>query len=146
MDISFKVDDKKVRRAMRQVQRQVRNTGPVLRGIAEDEIDKAKMRIRTSKTDPDNRRWQAWSYDTLVQRQREGNVGRGLLYKSGFLLKSFFYKIKGKQLTVSNKAPAAEYLQNGTNNMPARAFLGWSSQSRKDVKNAIQKQIRKYWK
>ena len=146
MDIDVKIDDKKVRRAMKKVQKQVRNTKPILDKIGQEEVRRAQHRVRTSKTDPDNRRWAPWAYSTLIQRQREGTASRGLLYRTGFLLKNFYHKVQGKKLFVGNKAPYAQYLQEGTRHMRPRRFLGWSADARKDIQTSVQRQVRKLWK
>lgn len=134
--LKMKVDDREVKRALRKVQKNLNNTAPLLRKIGDDQIKEAQYRIRTSKTTPDGTPWRPWAYSTLQSRLRDGSASKGLLFKTGMLLNSFFKKVSRKTLTISNKAPYASYLQNGTSKMPSRPFLGWGKRS-KSVETAL---------
>jgi len=101
--------------------------GKVLEDIGKEEVKITQDRIRSSKTGPDGRAWAPWSMATLRQRQREGNVGKGLLYRTGALLTSIAYKVDKGVLHVFTNAPYAKFLQFGTPKMQARPFIGWGS-------------------
>ena len=144
--LDLKVNNKKLIRATRKIQRTFSQPQRMFKEIGKDEVDEAKFRVRSSKKNPDNTPWQPWSYATLKERIRRGTQNKGLLYDSGNLLKQFFYRVVGKKLIVSNKADYAEYLQDGTRKMPKREILGWSDKSEKNITNIIEKHIRKIWK
>jgi len=146
LNITTKFDDRQVKRALRKVGKQVRRSKSVMKEIGKREVKKAQQRIKTTKTDPEGRRWAPWSYETLKARQREGNAGRGLLYKSGNLLRRFKYKVSRRKLTITNTAPYAKYLQEGRNRMPARRFLGWDGHTTKNMTNRFRRWINRGWK
>jgi len=146
MNFKIKFDDKQVRRALRNVKKQTTNVKPVLERIGKLEEKKAKHRIRSSKTDPDGRRWAPWAYATLVQRLRAGDAARGILYKTGQLLRGFKSSVSRNILKITNSARYAEYLQVGTRDIPARPFLGWDKRSTKDMTNRFRLWISRGWK
>lgn len=139
--IKFKFDDKQVKRALRKVDKAVSNVKPAMKEIADKEIRNAQNRIRMKKTDPEGRPWRPWSYATMQNRIKQGNAGRGLLYVSGLLARSFNKDVSGNELSISNDAPYAEYLQEGTRNMPARPFLGWGKKSMADAEKIVLKYL-----
>lgn len=99
-----------------------------LSNIGAMQVKAAQDRIRSSKTDPNGRPWAPWSMATIKQRTREGNLNRGLLYRSGALIVSIKYKVERGTLSVWSDAPYARFLQFGTPKMRARAFLGFGTQ------------------
>lgn len=131
------VDDKKARRQIRKLRKSVKDMRPAFNQVADQEIKNAQYRIRTSKMTPDGKQWQPWAYSTMKQRVREGNVSKGLLFKTGMLLNKFFKKVTSARLTISNKAPYARYLQEGTSRMPARPFLGWGKETVKQSEKTL---------
>jgi len=140
--IKVKFDDKQVKRALRRLDKAVDNVKPALKDIADKEVRLAQNRIRIKKTDPDGRPWRPWSYATLQYRIRQGNVGKGLLYSNGLLARSFDTDVSRNELTVSNSAPYATYLQEGTPNMPSRKFLGWGNKSIKSAADILLKYLK----
>lgn len=142
MTVKIKVDTRKFDHDMSKYRRKLSKSKPVLTKVADGEIKAAQTRIRTSKTDPSGNRWAPWSYATIAQRNRMGTTSRGLLYNTGFLLRSFFKRVTNTKAEVRNTAPYASYLQEGTNRMPARRFLGISNGSRKRIKTLFRKFLR----
>lgn len=94
---------------------------------AQTELQDVQRRITTAKTDPYARRWAPWSFATRQQRVREGSAGRGLLYRTGALLRSFRATIRHSVVTISSHLPYARYLQNGRRNMRARVIVDLGS-------------------
>jgi phage virion morphogenesis protein len=141
--IEAKFDARQVKRHIRKIDKRVRKTKPVLKDIAKHEIQAAQKRIRTRKVDPDGKKWKPHAYATIVQRAREGNLGRGLLYKSGLLARSFWSRITKNKLTIRNRAPYAGYLQTGTRHMPARPYLGWGRKARDKAERFVVDYLRK---
>jgi HK97 gp10 family phage protein len=110
-----------------------------LKEVGEIVVEDIKHRIAVTKTDPDGNKWEPWATSTELGRIKDGSVALGLLYKSGELLDSIRYRINSKKsITIGSTAPYAEYLQEGTNNMPARPFIGMSDRSREAITEAIQ--------
>jgi len=144
--ITIKMDDRKVKRAMKQMQKQIRNPRQLMKMVGENEQEKAEKRIMTSKISPDNRAWTPWAYTTAITRQREGTASRGLLYQTGNLLRSFYYKLNRKGVEIRNNAFYAKYLQIGTADMPRREFMGWGRDSMRTLPREAKKFFGKVWK
>lgn len=91
--------------------------------FAQGELQDVQRRIMTAKTDPYARRWAPWSFATRQQRNREGTAGRGLLWRTGALLRSFRAVIKGGAVSIVSDLPYAAYLQRGRANMRPRIIV-----------------------
>ena len=104
-----------------------------LTAVGNNEIALAKQRIAVSKMSPEGTAWTPWSEATRIGREREGSAENGLLYRTGSLYNSFQIEINSNQLIVKNVAPYAMMLQQGTQNMPARPYFGWSDQSKTKI-------------
>ena len=101
-------------------------------------VESTMQRISKTKMGPDGSAWPAWATSTGIARAKKGNAGLGLLWDDGTLLGSITYEIQGKQVVVgSNAGQYAEYLQNGTGNMPARPFIGISKEDLKKIDKAL---------
>lgn len=115
----------------------LKNPRPALEEIGRVVTGTTQNRIRTEKTDPAGTPWQPWATSTTIARIKKGTASRGLLYDSGNLLNSITYQVSGKQVSVgSSGVPYAIYLQQGTPNMPARPFIGYSNKDMQYI-NAI---------
>lgn len=84
-------------------------------------------RIKDTKENPFGRDWQEWATGTRRQREKKGNVAQGLLWDSGDLLRSIKAEIRPSQVAVGSQLAYAEWLQEGTEHMPSREFLGFSN-------------------
>lgn len=144
--INITLNDKQVKKAIRKVQVQLKNPKPFLRTVGKRELEKAEDRIRKTKLNPDNRGWAPWAYSTILQRTREGNATRGILYRTGDLLRGFYGVLKSKSVEIRNRIPYAEYLQFGTSNMPRREFMGFGRDSIESLPKEFKKFIMKAWK
>ena len=134
--IRLELKTAEIDKAFRGIKSGIRNPRPAFNKIAEYEVGEAKNRIRTTKVDPEGKPWKAWSYTTMMQRSKFG-PSRGLLYRSGALLRSFDFKVTNSKVTITNTKSYAPYLQEGTDNMPARPFLGWGKDSDKNATSAF---------
>ena len=105
----------------------------ILKPFLEKEVKRTKKRIRTDKRTPDGIPWAIWAESTAISRARKGTALRGLLYDTGALLKSIEYDINNDRFAVGSGVDYAEYLQEGTDNMPAREFLGFNERSEADI-------------
>lgn len=91
------------------------------------ELQDVQMRIASRKTDPYARRWAPWSFATRQQRTREGTAGRGLLFRTGALHRSFRMRVNGSQVTVYSTSIIARYLAQGRPNMRPRVLVDLGS-------------------
>lgn len=114
-----------------------------IKQVAVEEVARVQDRIRSSKNDPDGRPWEPWAMSTLRQRQKEGNAGNGLLYKTGALLGSIQYRISEKTLTIFSNTTYGKYLQFGTAKMNPRPFLGWSRDSINRIRTLFKENVEK---
>ena len=107
------------------------NVQPVLARIGASEVENARARIQATKGTPWGDSWEPWAPSTREHRERKGNAGQGLLWDDGDLLKSIRYEtlLNVENLSVvdiGSDLPYAGFLQDGTENMPARKYLGWN--------------------
>jgi phage gpG-like protein len=104
---------------------------PWMQKVAESESERVKRRILAIKTDPDMRPWAPWAPSTAYARLRKGNSYRGLLYDEGLLLASVISRSSDTEVEVGidSAVDYAKFLQEGTDRMPARPYLGWSGPS-----------------
>lgn len=114
----------------------------MLEAVGKLEVKDTKHRIRSSKTDPDGKPWRPWSFATLKERFRQGNVQRGLLYRTGALLNSIKHKVRKYRLEVSSDKEYAKHLQFGGPKLPARPFIGWSKAAINRAVKILTKEVR----
>ena len=100
---------------------------PLLEHIGLYEVAEARERIQRSKDDPLGYAWAPWMPSTAAQRARKGNADQGLLWDTGALLDSITASVAGNTVTIGSAVDYAGYLQDGTDRMAARPFLGWSA-------------------
>lgn len=115
--------------------------------FAQGELEDVQRRIMTAKTDPYARRWAPWSFATRQQRIRQRNANRGLLYRTGALLRSFRAVIRGATVSIVSNLPYARYLQDGRWNMRPRVIVDLGSKLsmnrlRKIIKRNLQRQMK----
>ena len=146
MRVKATVKTNTVTRALLQRQKQIAEAKTrELEKIGRQQVQVVQNRIANSKTDANGNAWRPWSIATLRQRRREGTASRGLLYRTGRLLRSIGFRITGtltsQVLTIYSNVPYARYLQFGTNRMPARPFLGFRNQINRiltQLRNSVQ--------
>lgn len=141
----MRVDTRDVDRVLKLGIKLHKNSRKFLALVGRNEINMSRNRIRTTKKDPDGRRWQSWAPATADSRRKKGTASRGLLFDGGYLYNHFTSHATRNRVTVSNRAPYASYLQNGTSRMPARPFMGWSDDSVKGIRNIYRKHLKR-WK
>lgn len=117
----------------------IRKYPQALKEVAEEEVKAAQNRLKISKMTPDGQAWAPWAQSTREARMKDGTAGLGLLYKSGNLHNSFQIEINTNQVIIKNVAPYSAYLQEGTDNMPARPYFGWSKESSKRIQTIFGK-------
>ena len=87
-------------------------------------VGEVHNRLYNTKASPDGTAWKPWASSTAKARRRAGTSSAGLLVNTGTLARSVEYEVTGDKVVVRNTQSYAQYLQNGTRNMPARPFLG----------------------
>jgi phage gpG-like protein len=102
------------------------NMSPWMQTIGQKAQQEVHARIQQSKQDPESQPWSPWKPRTENYRTKKGNAGQGLLWDEGTLLNSIKFQADGHGVTVGTEVPYAGYLQDGTERMVARPFLGWS--------------------
>ncbi len=107
----------------------MRESGPFLEAIGEREVESVQHRIRDTKTDPLGNAWAPWAPFTRSERTHKGNADLGLLLDEGDLLLSIDKAVMGWSVEIGSNLDYAADLQNGTDRMPSREFLGWSPES-----------------
>ena len=108
------------------------NPLPVLTRIGASEVENIRAAITTDKTSPWGDAWAPWAESTAEHRERKGNAGQGLLWDEGDLLRSIraethmYGDVGYATLDVGSDLDYAVFLQDGTEHMPARKYLGWN--------------------
>lgn len=119
------------------------NPSPFLKEVAALLKARTVDRIITTKTDPDGKAWVQWAVSTARARAKRGTASRGLLYDGGRLVQGITAKVQGNQAIVGVKdVPYAIFLQQGTNKMPARRFLGIGQQDQAEIRPILLKYLR----
>jgi phage gpG-like protein len=99
---------------------------PFMAMMGEFERDMAKSRITDTKSSPEANPWAQWSSQRRKERIAKGNESLGLLLDTGTLLNSINAVSTIHGFEVGTDLDYAADLQNGTWDMPARPFLGWT--------------------
>lgn len=121
----------------------LKNPGPALDDIGKALVASTQRRLKDTKESPAGVPWAPWTLGTLLGRIKKGNQNRGLLFDSGNLYNSINYQVQGKGVTVgvSNQAPYAVFLQNGTPKMVARPFIGVSKNDQEVIGSILRRHI-----
>ena len=143
MRIKASIDPKSIASLNQKVKRVQDNIYRTKIRIGEEEVTRTKQRLVTSKTDPNGIPWQPWSVRTLRQRTRENKVARGLLDRTGVLIRSIKSKVSGNFVIVYSNTLYSLWLQRGTTRMPQRQFLGWGNNVKKNIKKLLIEGIKK---
>ena len=111
------------------------NPLPVLTRIGASEVENVRALITNDKTSPwgdASEPWAPWAPSTAAYRERKGNADQGLLWDDGDLLRSIraethmYGDVGYGTLEVGSDLDYAVFLQDGTDRMPARKYLGWN--------------------
>jgi phage gpG-like protein len=112
------------------------NMSPWLESVGSGMQKEVQNRIRKAKESPGGEVWAPWMPRTRQYREHKGNSGQGLLWDEGTLLNSISFAVDdGAQgdlfgakggVVIGTDVAYAGYLQDGTERMAARPFIGWS--------------------
>jgi phage gpG-like protein len=102
------------------------NMSPWMQSVGQNAQQEIQARIQQSKQDPEHQAWSPWMPSTEKHRTKKGNAGQGLLWDAGLLLHSVKFSADRDGVAVGADVPYAGYLNDGTEHMAARPFVGWS--------------------
>ncbi len=105
---------------------------PLMRKIGRLLEDSTRERFAT-KQDPNGVSWEQLAPSTL--RQKKG--GGGILVASSDLMKSITYRAYQTSVEVGTNEEHGKYHQTGTPNMPAREFLGLSTDDKDNIQQTL---------
>jgi phage virion morphogenesis protein len=90
-----------------------------------------RRRIQSEKTAPDGTQWAAWS--PRYAKTRHG--GQSLLQSGDYLLDSINYQVLNKRVVVGSHRiyAATQQVGDDSRNIPARPFLGLSTENEEDL-------------
>lgn len=145
MKLNLRVESKDVQEAIGDLRRKLERPRDMLREIGDIITEDIKHRIVKLKADPEDQAWAPWAESTRKGRERKGNAALGLLYNTGTLLHSITSQVVGSHntLQVGTNVHYAKYLQEGTEKMPARPFLGISKRAQSAIDEAIKMYMEK---
>lgn len=145
---SKSLDKKNIEERMREKKRQLaRAKTNALRDHGQAELTDIRQRIQTRKTDPYRTRWAPWSFATRQQRIREGTATRGILFRTGALLRSFYIKINNNKLMILSNSRYARFLNDGSRRMRPRVLIDLASKlSRNRFNKILSENIKRYVK
>lgn len=123
--------------------KQLANPRPALEQIGEALVQSTRERLEKTKVSPEGQKWAPWSLSTLLARRKKGTAARGLLFDSGNLSNSIQAQVLGDSVIVGASAKYASFLQNGTENMPARPFVGISRQDEARIHGILSAHLEK---
>jgi len=117
--------------------------------IAKISVKHFKDGFRTGGGQTDAGKWaKRKNQESLAEKkqlssQEKRELGRAILVKTGSLRNSIkIYKITSDQIIIRSNMPYSARINFGTNNMPAREFLGKSSVLAKKIEVAIEKMLK----
>ena len=111
--------------------------GPALTLIGQLAAKRIERELETGKHDPDGKPWEPWALSTANARLKKGNADRGLLYDTGTLLHSIRMQVGVSDVVIGTEVPYSKYLQDGTNRMPPRPFVGWGAEGEAEAEHAM---------
>jgi phage gpG-like protein len=97
-----------------------------------------EKRISVEKTAPSGAPWAVWAPSTAARR----TAAQSLLVYNRQLLSSIFSRPSETKVEVGSPAPYGGFLQDGTDRMVAREFLGLSSSNEDEVSKAVMGYLR----
>lgn len=133
-----------VGQALRQLSGSLKNTRPLMRGIATLLENSTRKRFET-KTAPDGSRWANWTERTKrIEKYRTRGRDR-LLRDESYLLKSITSRSTANLAQVGTNRVYAPHHQFGTKRMVARPMFGLSAQDSADIVDLLHDFVREQW-
>lgn len=123
------VNDRQVMQELGRLLVNITQPENMLTFIGDAEVSEVYKRIIDIKASPFGEAWEPWSEQRLAERSIKGNVSQGLLWDTGELMNSIRYEVSRDGVSIGTDIFYATDLQQGTDRMPAREFLGWRPES-----------------
>lgn len=142
MSLKFRIATNEVNAAVGELTRKL-NDKNMMQEVGDIIVEDIRHRIAVTKTDPNDKPWAPWAPSTAKARERKGNAALGLLFDSGNLLRSITAEVKnhgskgGVSVYIGSNVKYAGWLNDGTEKMPARPFLGVSKRAKASIDEAI---------
>lgn len=140
-DLKVKIKDTITPAIIKQINKH-KNLSPVFDKIGRFEMRQTRRRLTTTKESPDGVKWQGWAPSTAIGRVRKGNASQGLLYDTKTMHDLFVLTFSNSHMSLRAGVDYATFLQNGTTNMPARPFMGWSDASLEFITRAFKRHFK----
>ena len=138
MKLDIKIDKGDIKEALGEFAKKAKESRDLMKEIGNIIAEDIKHRIVKLKKDPEDKPWAPWSKATRKARQKKGNAALGLLFDSGELNDSITSKVTSKNnVQIGTNSPYAGYLNDGTNKMPARPFIGISKRAQQGIDEAL---------
>lgn len=120
MSASIVIGSRELERLMKSLEQPSARLEQLLDAIGQQQEDSARYRISQTKRGPDGARWAPWSKRYAKTR----GAGHSLLRDQGHLMDSLTHNVLGTHaVEIGSNMHYAGYLQEGTEDMPARPFL-----------------------
>lgn len=111
---------------------------PVMASIGGLVEGSTRRRIAEEKTSPQGDPWAPLAARTIAAKtSRSGKVRGGLLVDRGNLLRSITHEAAADSVIIGSVMLYARWLQEGTQRMEARPFLGLSEQDYRDIDDLL---------
>lgn len=133
-----------VGKLLNRVSGSLKNTRPLMRGIATLLENSTRKRFET-KTAPDGEKWADWTDSTKrIEKYRTRGRDR-LLRDESYLLKSITSRSTANLAQVGTNRVYAPHHQFGTKRMVARPMFGLSAQDSADIVDLLHDFVREQW-
>ena len=138
MKLDIRIDKGDIKDALGKLAKKASESRDLMDEIGSIIEEDVKHRIVKTKKDPEDKPWAPWSKSTRKARQKKGNAALGLLFDSGELNDSITHQVTNKnKVQVGTNSTYAGFLNDGTNKMPARPFMGISKRAQKGIDEAL---------
>ena len=133
MRFDIEIDDRQAARALAELRRRGEGMEPALRSIGELLLNSARARF-DSQTSPDGEPWTPLKPRTLARKKRNRDK---ILTEEGRLRGTLAYQVGDGWVEVGSPLVYGTTHQFGRGAIPARPYLGLSSEDAADVREEI---------
>lgn len=130
VEVSVKIDDKKLRSSLTELERKLQNLEPALKEIGEYILLATDERFEF-QIDPNGQPWRPNSTYTLNLKRQRGQILK-VLQATGRMRSSYFYSVNQNKVRVTNKLERARKHQLGIG-VPQRIHLGISQTDQQEI-------------
>lgn len=140
-NVNLKLKDTLTPELLKQVKK-YKNLDTVFKKIGQFEMRQTRRRIRITKESPDKVAWKGWAPGTIKARWNKGNLSQGLLYDTKTMHDLFVLTHSNNHMSLKAGVDYAKFLQDGTENMDARPFMGWSEVSLEFIERSFKRHFK----